>query len=73
MKITWSRFKNDDVIKNFDDAISHQSEMKKFQVFGFFIIFQNMMTSAILISIPENNVTLKVCKLRFITGIENNI
>ena len=73
MKITWSRFKNDDVIKNFDDAISLQSEMKKFQVFGFFIIFQNMMTSAILISIPENNVTLKLCKLRFITGIENNI
>ena len=32
-------FKNHDVIKNFDDVISHQSEIKKFQVFGFFIIF----------------------------------
>ena len=32
-------FKNDDVIKNIDDVISHQSEIKKFQVFGFFIIF----------------------------------
>ena len=51
-------FKNDDAIKNFDDIISHQSEIKKFQVFGFFIIFQNMMTSVILISTSENNTAL---------------
>ena len=46
-------FKNDDIIKNFNDIISHQSEIEKFQVFGFLIIFQNMMTSVILISTSE--------------------
>ena len=31
------------------------------------------MTSAILISTPENNTPLRICKLGCITGIENNI
>ena len=68
MKVTWSRFKNDDVIKNFDDIINHQSKIKKFQVF-FFIIFQTMMTSPILISTLEHNTTLQICKLGCIRGI----
>ena len=33
-------FKNDNVTKKFDDVISHQSEIKKFQVFGFYHNFQ---------------------------------
>ena len=32
-------FKNNDVIKNFNRVISHQHEIKKIQVFSFFIIF----------------------------------
>ena len=31
------------------------------------------MTSAISISTSENNTTLQICKLKCITGIENNI
>ena len=65
-------FKNNDAIKNFYDFISDQSEIKKLPFFGFFIIFQNMMTSSILISTSENNTTLSICKLGCITGIENN-
>ena len=66
-------FKNDDVIKHFDDIISHQSEIKKFHLFGFFKFFQNMMTSPILISTSKNNTSLNICKLGCITGVENNI
>ena len=38
MKIPVTWFKNED-IKKFDDAISHQSEIKKLKVFSFFKIF----------------------------------
>ena len=66
-------FKNENVIKNFDDVISHQSEIKKFQVFHFSIIFQNMIMSAILISTSENSTALWICELGCITVTENNI
>ena len=45
-------------MKNTHDANSHQSKIKKFKVFGFFINFQNVMRAAILISTSENNATL---------------
>ena len=50
-----------------------KAKSRSFKFSTFFVIFQNIITSAILISTSENNTTLWICKLGCITGIENSI